>query len=132
MMSLLLFISLIAYPDSARVIGNTQHSFGIGEAPGNRVSVRDSRGWIHCVYSIGYGIPVADSTEIYYVFSTNNGNNWSTPMNVSNTGRYSSDEPCLAVDNTDVLHCVWRQYIPAGNDWYLVYSYYEMEFGANQ
>lgn len=128
-----LLILLITYPDSARIIGNTRHSGGIGGGgtEGNQISVRDSRGRIHCVYSTGVGRPYASNvpSDIYYVYSIDNGMTWSMPMNVSNIDTCNSDKPCIAVDSRDVLHLVWRQFheaigtLPRGEDLY--YSYFE-------
>lgn len=127
-MTLLLLIHLLTIPDSARIIGNTRHSFSLGECRGNRVSVRDSRGWIHCVYSSGVGHPYATDvpSDIFYVFSIDNGMSWSRPMNISNIDTCNSDEPNLAIDSRDILHLVWRQFyethdpLTRGED--LVYS----------
>lgn len=129
-MTSLLLILLIAYPDSARVIGSSRHSFSLGENPGNRVSVRDNRGWIHCVYSSAIGNPYGSGpSDIFYIFSTDNGTNWSSPMNVSNTDTCNSDEPNLIVDSGDVIHLVWRQYFieQGGSIRYhdVIYSYFE-------
>ena len=117
------------YPDSAVVIGSSYHNFATGESSGNRVSVRDSRGWIHVVYSTGYGIPYANDTEIMHVYSTDNGETWLEPINVSRTDSLSSDEPTLAIDSDNVLHCLWRQAyrVAPESTWhrYLFYSQFD-------
>jgi len=98
------------YPDSAHVMGYTRFWAATGEASGNRVTVRDSQGNIHAVYAYAIGAPYADSSEIYYVFSTNDGFTWSEPQNISWTDSFTSYEPNLAIDSQDRLHCVWKQY----------------------
>ena len=109
----------MTYPDSARVIGSTRHSGGIGGSgtEGNQISIRDSRGWIHCVYSSAVGHPYATGvpSDIFYVFSTDNGITWSRPINVSNIDTCNSDKPNLTVDSRNILHCVWRQFYETHN-----------------
>jgi len=97
------------YPDSAVVIGYTHFWAATGEMSGNRVSVRDTRGWIHVVFSYAMGLQQNDSSEIFYVYSTDNGITWSEMMNVSRTDSQTSYEPTLAVDGQNNLHCVWKQ-----------------------
>jgi hypothetical protein len=131
MMSLLLFISLFTYPDSTRIIGSTRHPGGIGGdgTAGNQISVRDTRGWIHCVYSSGVGSPYGSGpSDICYVYSADNGLTWSTSMNLSGTDNLNSDKPNLVIDDRNVLHCVWRQFYegtPTTRGEKLVYSCYE-------
>jgi len=98
------------YPDSAHVIGTSHFGFATGEASGNRVSVRDSQGYIHAVFCFAIGSPYADSSEIYYVYSTDNGITWSLPENISRTDSLTAYEPDLTIDSQDHLHCVWKQY----------------------
>jgi hypothetical protein len=109
------------YPDSAHVVGATHFWAATGEMSGNRVSTRDSRGWIHVVYAYKWGNNYADSSEIYYSYSTDDGQTWSTMMNVSRTDSQTSYEPTLVVDNQDVLHCVWKQF-ETGSGYDLYYS----------
>ncbi|MCK4328856.1 hypothetical protein KAX02_03330 [candidate division WOR-3 bacterium] len=118
------------YPDSAVVIGRSYHGFATGQVGGNRVVVRDSKGCIHVVFHTGIGYNYADSTEIYYVFSSNNGIDWSEPINVSRTDSACSLEPSLAIDSEDCLHCVWKQFvtdttIPTQGYYDLFYSKYD-------
>jgi hypothetical protein len=72
---------------------------------GCRPAVRDSRGWLHVVYSKNW-LPV--ESEVYYSFSTDNGVSWSVLENVSRDGGDTvSVNAALAIDSQDVLHCVW-------------------------
>jgi hypothetical protein len=116
------------YPDSAVVIGYTHLWAATGEASGNRVSVRDSMGWIHAVFSFAWGIPYADSSEIYYVYSTDNGLTWSIPENISQTDSLISYEPNLAIDAQNRLHCVWKQYC---EDTTTVYDEHDLYYSQN-
>ena len=128
---LLLLIPLYAqydYPDSARVIGYTHFSMATGETSGNRVSVRDSRGWIHATFSYAWGVQFNDSSEIFYVYSTDNGLTWSQMMNVSRTDSQASYESTLAVDSQNNLHCVWKQWNADSNSWDLYYTMYDGVF----
>lgn len=66
---------------------------------GRRI-VRDSLGNIHLVYSSWA------TGEIYYVKSTDNGANWSSPLNLSNnTG--NSRYPSIVIDSSNNLYVVW-------------------------
>lgn len=112
-----LFVFLIAplhaqdfWPDSAVIIGDTHAWFPLGHTNGNRVSVRDSEGNIHAVYSYWWHVSPHDSSEILYVFSTDNGLSWSEPENLSRTDSLISVDPNLVIDSQDRLHCVWKQY----------------------
>lgn len=69
-----------------------------------------------------------------YVYSTDNGITWSSPINVSRTDSLSSDEPNLVVDNNNILHCVWRQAYTIEAYWYmdLFYSYCSSGVWFNQ
>jgi hypothetical protein len=114
-----------SYPDSAVVIGYSHHWAATGQMSGNRVSVRDTRGWIHVVFSYAWGVHSNDSSEIFYVYSTNNGTTWSEMMNVSRTDSQLSCEPTLAVDSNDNLHCVWQQCEIGSYTFDLYYSMYD-------
>jgi len=111
------------YPDSAVRAALTHDWTATGYTGGNRVTVRDSKGYIHLVFNV-YGIWMRDSAEVYHTFSTDNGLTWSRPENVSRTDTLPSVEPCLVVDSKDILHCVWKQYqdYPANPSWDLYYS----------
>ncbi len=112
------------YPDSAVVIGITHFGFGTGEESGNRVSVRDSQGNIYAVYCYAIGGPYADSGEIFYVYSTDNGFTWSEPANTSQTDSATSTEPNLVIDSQDRLHCVWKQLYEDTSTTYYDYDLY--------
>lgn len=114
-----------SYPDSAVVIGYSHYWAATGQMSGNRVSVRDTRGWIHVVFSYAWEIYANDSSEIFYVCSTDNGATWSEMMNVSRTDSQASYEPTLAVDSNDNLHCVWKQCETASYTFDLYYSMYD-------
>lgn len=109
------------YPDSAHIIGYTR--FHLSDPGGTRISVRDSQGWIHAVWGYSWGIPFADSSEIFYSYSADNGVSWSSMENISQTGNTVSGEPTLCIDSKDNLHCVWKQYEGSGYDNY--YSKYD-------
>ncbi len=114
------------YPDSAVVIGYTRDWAATGEASGNRVSVRDSQGNIHVVYCYRWEPSPVESSEVFYVFSTDNGIAWSEPENVSRTDSHISIEPSLVVDSQDRLHCVWKQNVVGTSYIYdLYYSNYD-------
>ena len=113
-MTILLLTLLFSYPDSARVIGRMYYSEGISGNYGARTIVRDSLHRIHFVYSKKWGLPYADSSEIYYRYSQDNGVMWSQEENISRTGSAVSGEPCLVIDKNDILHCFWKQYVPNG------------------
>lgn len=114
------------YSDSARVIGYTHSGHATGKAGGNRVSVRDSEGSIHVVFHYKWSVNGwSDSAEVFYVYSTDNGFTWSEMMNVSRTDSALSDEPALAIDSQNNLHCVWRQCEISSNSYDLYYSMYD-------
>jgi len=98
------------YPDSGVVIGHTRYWAATAKNSGSRVSVRDSQGTIHAVYCYRWEPSPVDSSEVFYVFSTDNGLAWSEPENVSRTDSFISVEPNLVIDSQDRLHCVWKQY----------------------
>lgn len=126
-LSILLIIPLYAqrfYPDSVVVIGYTHYSNATGNLSGNRVSVRDSRNWIHAIFYFKWTTNFSDSAEVYYVYSTDNGSTWSEMVNVSCTDSAVSVEATLAIDSRDYLHCTWRQYEPDSNSFDLYYSTY--------
>ncbi|MCX7785405.1 MAG: T9SS type A sorting domain-containing protein [candidate division WOR-3 bacterium] len=113
-MSIILITLLFSYPDSARVIGRMYYYGGASGSWGNTIIARDKLHRIHFVYSKKIGLPYADSSEIYYRYSTDNGNTWSLEENISRTGRALSAAPCLVIDNQNVPHCFWKQYVPDG------------------
>jgi len=136
---MVLFIIIIAlpvaaqgyYPDSAVVIGITHFGFGTGEASGNRVSVRDSQGYIHAVYCYAIGGPYADSGEVFYVYSIDNGLTWSAPENISQTDSATSTDPNIVIDSQDKLHCVWKQLYEDTSTTYYDYDlYYSQNTGS--
>ncbi|MEO0092308.1 MAG: hypothetical protein ABIK61_06340 [candidate division WOR-3 bacterium] len=86
---------------------------GIGEHWGSRIIVRDSLQRLHFVYSKKVGLPYADSSEIYYRYSIDNGITWSTEENISQTGRATSTEPSLVIDKKVV-------FIVFGNNMFLM------------
>ena len=118
------------YPDSAERVALTHCWNATGETGGNRVTVRDSKGYIHLVFNV-YGIWMRDSAEVYHTFSTDNGLTWSRPENVSRTDTLPSVEPCLVVDSKDILHCVWKQHqydsLNGIWSWDLYYSYRDQD-----
>ncbi len=66
-----------------------------------RRTVRDSDGNIHLVYH--------SSGEIYYTKSTDNGLNWSAPINLTNNSGLSI-HPSLAIDSNNELHLVYEEF----------------------
>ncbi|MEW6607587.1 MAG: cohesin domain-containing protein [bacterium] len=72
--------------------------------------VRDSTGKIHLVYH--------SKGEIYYAASTNNGLNWSGPVNLSNNKAIYSTHPSIAVDSANNAYVVWEEF---DNTWQIVY-----------
>lgn len=115
------------YPDSATVIGHSRYESATGACSGNRISVRDTYGIIYAVFCYVRGAPFADSSGIYYVFSTDNGLTWSPPENISQCDSQSSEEPNLAIDSRNHLHCVWKQFyydtLTAYHDYDIYYSH---------
>jgi len=105
---LLVCAALLAfYPDSARFVTYGRYGDMIGAETSGRVSARDSRDRVHVVYSYNWGSPIAESSEIFHRFSTDNGLTWSEPIRVSRNGDMLSTDPSLAIDSQDRLHCVW-------------------------
>jgi len=72
-----------------------------------RCSARDSTGTLHLVFSNNFGSGPGQISDIYYVYSTDNGLTWSDTFNVSETGRPKSVYPALAIDRRGWLHCSW-------------------------
>lgn len=113
------------YPDSAQVIGYVRFGLALGEMSGNRITVRDSNGNIHAVFGYRWGIPYVDSSEIFYVYTTDGGDSWSEMFNISHTDSATSTEPTLAIDSQDRLHCVWRQFETDSVSYDVYYSMYD-------
>lgn len=119
------------YPDSAHVVGFTRFWLATGEASGNRVAVRDSMDYIHIVYCYRIGGPYADSGEVFYAYSTDDGLTWSTPENVSQTDTCTSTEPNITIDSKGRLHCVWKQlYTDTSTTYYDYDMYYSQNSGT--
>jgi hypothetical protein len=108
------------YPDSASLIGYTYYH--LSETGGPRNSVRDSQGWIHAVWGYRHFMMYADSDDVFYSFSTDNGVSWSSMINISQTDSTPSQEPTLAIDSQDNLHCVWKQYAGGYDIFYSKYN----------
>ncbi|MEO0079978.1 MAG: hypothetical protein ABIK44_04815 [candidate division WOR-3 bacterium] len=102
----LLLVLLVAYPDTARFVARTNWCEALGYAT-RRCSVRDSAGTLHVVFSNNFGSGPGQISDIYYVYSTDNGLTWSDTFNVSMTGRPRSVYPALAIDRRGWLHCSW-------------------------
>lgn len=80
-----------------------------------RIAV-DSTGVLHLVWS------QVDFTgqDIYYSRSTNGGSNWTTPVNVSNSGA-SSESPALAIDSSNQANVVWEEQV-GGSEYKINFS----------
>jgi len=67
---------------------------------------KDSLGNLHLVY--------ASQGEIFYQESSDDGESWDDPVNISQT-EGKSDYPAIAVDSEDNLYVVWDEFTPNGN-----------------
>jgi hypothetical protein len=88
------------YPDLAPSIAAV-YVEGVGVADAN---------YLHVVF---YSRCAADPSheEVWYIRSTNDGDNWSAPVNISNTTGYSSQAPCVAATGSYV-YVVWQEEDP--------------------
>jgi len=68
----------------------------------------DSQNHLHLCYRDYYH--VGESTEIMY--SHNDGNGWSNPVNISNSFDQNSEEADMVLDEIGNVHIVWKQYLP--------------------
>ncbi|UCH93135.1 MAG: exo-alpha-sialidase [Candidatus Aminicenantes bacterium] len=66
--------------------------------------------------------------EIFFSRSTDNGNTWSQPVNISNNSEYS-ENPAIAVDNADGINIVWSGATPDYN--YDIYFSRSTDHGVN-
>ncbi|MEO0078676.1 MAG: hypothetical protein ABIK86_06745 [candidate division WOR-3 bacterium] len=106
---LLLATCLVAYPDSAVVISRLGHEGGLAPSFMRAIS-RDGRGWVHVAFAYNIGFPLAESAEVFYTFSTDDGQNWAPLENVSRNDSFTVCVPALTVDAASVVHCVWNQF----------------------
>lgn len=98
-MAVLLALAVLTwYPDSARLVATGPGGDLIGSVTSARVSVRDSRGRLHVVFSKNWGSPVAESSDVFHTFSTDDGLTWSQPLAISRNGDTLSTNPALAVE----------------------------------
>ncbi len=92
---------------------------------GPRIFV-DSQGWIHVVYSAWESATTGLSDgNVYYVNSTDGGNTWSDPWQLSripNTVSVNSSHSTIIMDKQGVLHVVWYEAEPP--TWTGSYVYY--------
>jgi len=67
-------------------------------------AVTDSVGGLHVVYAVA-------GRDVYYVQSTNGGNAWSMPINISRTPEgVGTDGLQIAVDSAGWVHAIWSEY----------------------
>jgi len=106
---LLLAICLVGHPDSAVVVSRLGHEGCL--APSHmRAIASDPRGWVHIAFAYNIGFPFAESAEVFYTFSTDDGQTWAPLENVSRSDRRTVWPPALTVDCEGNAHCVWNQF----------------------
>ena len=71
--------------------------------------VRDG-GIIHVAFGYDWGVPFAESAEVFYARSTDEGISWSAWENVSRSDSFTVFFPSLAVDSSGAVHCTWLQF----------------------
>ncbi|MEO0077901.1 MAG: hypothetical protein ABIK86_02755, partial [candidate division WOR-3 bacterium] len=114
-MQALLLILLGMFPDSARIVARTRVASSLAYSCARSVA-RDGRGVIHVAFSYNEGLPFAESAEVFYTRSTNEGVTWSAWENVSRSDSFTVMFPSLAVDSSGVVHCAWKQFWIDGTD----------------
>jgi hypothetical protein len=125
--TLLCLVALAFYPDSARLVATGLGGDMIGDATCARVSVRDSRGRLHVVFSKNWAAPVRESSDVFHTFSTDDGLTWSQPQAISRNGDSLSYHPTLAIDSRDHLHCVWFECFAWAAPYFL-FDYFYSEY----
>lgn len=98
----LLAVGIKPCPGQTIIGTSTQGDFfgrGAGTAWGNKRSiVLDSACNIHCIWDGG--------ADIFYTVSTDDGANWSIPVNISNTP-CDDESPSISVGPGDTIHVIW-------------------------
>jgi len=94
------------------VLGTSTNSDFYGRCAGtayaNKRSVTvDSQGKIHVVWDGG--------SDIFYSFSEDSGNTWSTPLNISNTPG-EDENPSISISPGDTLNVIWSGDLGGGMD----------------
>ncbi|MGB8644437.1 MAG: sialidase family protein [Anaerolineae bacterium] len=85
----------------------------IANGAGDRPSlVADKNGTLHLVYAAWTDASHAPDGNVYYMTSTDHGNNWSTPLQVSQIGKGEQTfgyYDRLVIDSNGILHLVWSE-----------------------
>lgn len=73
----------------------------------------DSHGVIHVIYDDTIYYPGENTkavfSDIYYRKSTDNGNTWSSPVNLSSSPQTGSARAYLYIDENDIIHVTWDE-----------------------
>lgn len=78
----------------------------VDEGNVNNSIIADQHGHLHVVYS-GKG-----SAGVFYLTSSDSGNTWSAPVNISSTAseNTAADFPRISVSKNGVIHVVWTEF----------------------
>jgi hypothetical protein len=76
--------------------------------------------YLHVVY-YGRGSESGNADEVWYVRSTNNGSDWSQPVNLSNSADLASQAPSIALTGGSVI-AVWQEEDPGDHRLRIAYA----------
>ncbi len=129
MATLALFICVM-FPDSAYTVARTRTGSPIAYSC-TRSVVRDDLGVSHVAFSYNDGLPFAESAEVFYTRSTDEGASWSAWENVSRSDSFTVFFPSLAVDSSGAVHSTWLQFwIDSAAGWHYDCFYARRDTGV--
>ncbi len=85
----------------------------------------DSQGWLHVVF--GFVSPGG----VWYTKSTNGGNNWTSPVMISDTMFLMKNPISIEVDSNDNLYVMWYYYYAGVSDGFDIFFTRSMDNGAS-